>query len=75
MSNVDKSVDCVYCGIARMCFVTVSLGLKDFGLCSEDLFYPDWNARKDKKWRESRCEHVVQMVIQRIYDVLVVPVE
>ena len=30
--------------------------------------FPDW---KEQKWRESRCVHVVQMVIQRIYDVLV----
>ena len=34
--------------------------------------FPDW---KEQKWRESRCVHVVQMVIQRIYDVLVTIVD
>ena len=63
---MDKSVDCVHCRIAWMCFVSVSRGLRDLGLCYRSSC-PDWNSQK---WRESSCAHVVQTVIQRICDVL-----
>ena len=63
---MDKSVDCVHYRIAWMCFVSVSRGLRDLGLCYRSSC-PDWNSQK---WRESSCAHVVQTVIQRICDVL-----